>query len=341
MKDELSLIEFSLKFGNHDNCVRCLENIRWPTGIIVCPTCGQSGSYRNLDCKTYTCKSVKCKSRFGITVGTIMENTKVPLSKWFFMMYMMVLNQKNINAVEMASYTGVRQKASWSMMMKIRTLFKQKEGLKFSGTVEIDECFVSKSHQWKKMGASSFRKLPVIGMLERNSKRVILKVLPDRKMATIESVVLSHVDTGSTIYTDGHLSYKNLSTWFSHSSVNHSEREYVRGDVHTNGIESAWRVLKSTIRSSHQSVHFKHLQTYCDEIAFKINNRDMKPSDRFRYLLQRAVCGSNNYASITEGRDNSVAIKPQSPISKSKLVFINEDLADSLNWKNFNTESLM
>lgn len=167
--------------------------------------------------------------------------------------------------------------------MRIRSLCYQDDKLKLSNTVEVDEAYVAHG-RWG--NCASGRKVPVLGLMERGGK-VIVKVIHKKDKKTVQDVILKHVETGSNVYTDGAACYFNLSNYFMHDSVNHKIQQWVKGNVHTNSIESFWSQVKKAIVSTHGSVSIQHLQSYCDELAYRWNTRDLTPVERFNDLLKR------------------------------------------------------
>lgn len=172
-------------------------------------------------------------------------------------------------------------------MSKAKKLFYQ-DDIILSGIIEVDETFLANGKKWQRWGSLSTRKAPIIGLIERGGK-VVIKCIPDRSEFVMEEIIRKHVIEGSVIYTDGWLGYRNLQKWYTHDYVDHSAREYKRGEVHTNNIDNIWKQLKNNIRGAHHSISNKHAQDYCDEVAYKINNRHRKPFERFNELLLRAV----------------------------------------------------
>lgn len=287
----LNFFQFTEKFHSNQACFDYFASVRWAGGVF-CPFCNSYRFYALSEERTchprFKCANKPCRKKFSYTTGTVFENTKTPLRNWFFIMYQLAANKKSIASVHLSNSIGVTQTTAWRMMTKLREIFKQDGSLKLSGVVEIDECFIAKNHQWRKYGQIKTRKLPVIGLMERGSKKLITVVLLDRKRDTIEDVVRKYVVSGSTIYTDGHLSYVGLKGEYDHHSVNHSELEFVRGEVHTNSIENVWRNLKMNARNAHLGISQKHLQSYCDEITYRMNTRDMTILERFDDMLLRA-----------------------------------------------------
>lgn len=290
-KGFLSLSQFHLKFGDDLICRKVLHEARWSNGIY-CPFCGCEKTYNlTKHYLGYKCSEKSCRKKFSLTTRTIFENSKIPMSEWFLVMYLMSLNKKNVSSRQMALNLGLTQKTTWLVMSKVRELMWQDE-IKLSGIVEVDESFLCKGSRWTRWGGVTTRKEPIMGMCERGGK-VIIQCMNDRKKDTINELVRNYVEEGAIVYTDGWIGYGTLTQWYIHDYVDHGTNEYVRGDVHTNNIENVWRQLKTSIRHAHHSVGKQNAQYYCDEIAFRINSRNKTPMERFDQLLQRSVLGKS------------------------------------------------
>lgn len=298
MRKSLNQIDFFDAFKDEKACQNYLINARWNNGMISCPHCGfercytmsiyiQSKEKENVF--TYKCSRSSCRKKFSIIGGTIFQNTKVPLRTWFYLIYAWCLAKKNTSSLQAAKNFGVTQKTMWGMQMKIRKLLTQDPELKLKGVVEVDECFVSKGNRWTRWGGISTRKAPIVGIIERGGK-IVIKTIQDRTRATLLEEIKKVVMPGSVIYTDGHASYRSLiKEGYQHDFVEHSTGEYVRGEAHTQNIENAWGQLKRSIRYAHHSVSEKHIQAYCDETAWRINNRNLTIAEKFKKVIDLCV----------------------------------------------------
>ncbi len=286
--------QFQDIFSDETVCRKYLENIRWGT-TPACIHCGTTNVCNfKTDIRMYQCR--ECRVTYSVTVKTLFQNSKLPLSVWFNLIYSMCINKKNISSAQIARNFGLSQKAAWNMTTKIRCLFSDKEPQKLSGIVEIDECYLTKSGRWGHWGRG-IRKTPIIGMKQRGGEVRVFSV-DNKKRDLMEALIRDNVEEGSTIYTDGCKSYLRLDNWFEHDSVNHREREYVSADnpsIHTNSIENVWSCLKKSIRGAHHSVSQKHLQKYCDEAAYRINYKHLSPIEKFNDLLSRALVTEQQY----------------------------------------------
>lgn len=282
---DISLIQFLKRFGTQEVCEEHIKGVRWPDEI-TCPHCGASSPY--ITSRGYKCKHKSCAKKFSYKSGTLLEGAKIELPTFFLLLYLLSSNRKSISSHQIARHLSVTQKTAWHTMHKLRLVFEEKNIEKLSGTVEVDECFFGKGNLWTRWGAMCTRKTPVLGLLQRGG-RVIIQTVDDRRQDTLTEMVLRYVVPGSTVYTDGWLGYNGLRNYFNHSSVNHTNKEYVRGDVHVNGIENVWSFFKKNIRNGHHWISGKHVQRYCNEVSWKFNNRHLSTMQRFDEILKRVL----------------------------------------------------
>jgi transposase-like protein len=280
-----------INYFTPDKCQLTLEQMRWPDGRIVCPKCGVKGAYRNSDCKTYKCKSKTCMSRFSITVGTVFEGTKLPLTKWFTALYLVTAHKKGISSCQLARDLGIGQKAAWFVLHRLREMLKDNAPQYLDNVVEIDETYVG--GKWANMSkkkraimaeSGKDNKTPVMGMVERDGYAKLTVIGQN----TFKEVVRQHISPNAFINTDTHLGYVGLNLEFAdHAAVNHSQGEYLRDGVHTNSVEGFFSLFKRMVFGTYHQISPKHLQRYCDEITFRFNSRKIKDSERFMASLKQ------------------------------------------------------
>lgn len=300
MKHFNNINEVIVYFQSEDKCRETLEQMRWPTGNIICPKCGTGHAYRNSDMKTYKCKSRTCMARFSVTVGSVMEGTKLPLSKWFTALYLITSHKKGISSLQLSRDLGIRQKAAWFVLHRIRYMLQQ-QGFLLNNTVEVDECYcggkwsnMTKSKRAKLVESGKDNKTPVMGLVERDGLAK-LTVIGKR---TFKEVIRQNVDTNAFINTDEHLGYAGLTQEFAdHATINHSRGEYFKNDVHTNTVEGFFGLFKRCILGIYHQISPKHLQAYCDEVVYRYNTRDVKDTERFMQSLKQTE-GRLTYAQL-------------------------------------------
>lgn len=203
-------------------------------------------------------------------------------------MYQMSANKKNLSSVQAAKNLGISQKTAYYMLSAIRKCLHQ-ETIKLSGTIEVDEAFISKA-DWHRWGSRNIRKTPVLGLIERGGK-VIAISMENRRRETVIPIIEHYVEKGSTVYTDGFYAYKKLSENYTHESVNHSEGEFSRGDITTNRIENFWNFFKRNVKNPHHQISNKNLQYYLNEGVFKFNNRKATQIEKFNLILKNCIYG--------------------------------------------------
>ena len=306
-------------FESMDNCITYLVARRWPDGVVVCPTCGRNDVSYVPARRVWQCKTRHPKAQFSIKVGTIFEDSPIFLGKWLMAMWMLANCKNGMSSWEVHRTIGVTQKTAWFMLHRIRMALQNESTFEMGsdgGPVEVDETFVGgrvknmhKSKRPKGPGASGkpvghTAKAIVMGLLDRDTRQVRAKVIPNVKRETLQNEILAKVAKNSTVYTDSWRGYASLEEkQFVHETVNHLE-EYVRGQIHTNGIENFWSLLKRSLRGTYVAVEPFHLEAYVNEQAFRFNNRATKDNpltdlDRFTFAVTQIVGKRLTYAELT------------------------------------------
>jgi transposase-like protein len=245
------------KFSDDTVCRKYLEEMIWQ-GNPTCPHCSQNKPYKLKNDKTYRCSNKDCKKDFTITVGTIFENSKVPLSKWFMAIYIATNDKKGISSIQLGKYIGVRQATAWFMLHRIREMVRPKQEQVFKGEVMIDHTFCGgkekNKSKYRRMIAHQNNggqrvdvKIPVFGIVQRDGEATMI-VVPDPGAETAMPIIFKLIDKESVIVSDGGTVFSTLrNDYKDHVIVNHSARQYVNGDFTTNHIESIFALLKRTV----------------------------------------------------------------------------------------------
>jgi transposase-like protein len=307
LKEPKTLQEAIQYFADEDNCLEYLVSKRWPNGV-VCPTCGNKKVGFLANQRRWQCATKHPKRQFSVKVGTIFEDSPLGLDKWLPVAWLIVNCKNGVSSWEIHRDIGVTQKTAWFMLHRIRLAMQDELlGGSLSGEIEVDETYIGgkarnmhteRKRRYQKEGRNRGGKSIVLGMLERG-KTVRATVVVDRTKATIQPAVRGNVESGSQIFADEHTDTWRMDDEYTHNVVNHLEA-YVQGNVHTNGLENFWSLLKRGLGGTYVSVEPFHLFRYVDEQAFRYNNR--KPMDdghRFSFLMRKIVGKRLTYAELT------------------------------------------
>ncbi len=275
-----------LYFSDLDTCTTFMAQIRWPEGV-TCPYCaGKAVSYLSTRRK-WKCMNKACHKQFSVKVGTVMEDSPIGLDKWLAAVWLITNAKNGISSYEIMRALGVTQKTGWFLLHRIRLAMQTGTFEKLSGQVEADETYIGglarnmhrSEHARKVQGTGGAGKVAVMGLLERDGK-VRAKVIDNARQETLHAEVRSNVEQGAELFTDGWKGYSGLHQDYIHQVIDHAEK-YVDGQIHTNGIENFWSLLKRGIRGTYVSVEPFHLFRYLDEQTFRFNERKGKDADRF------------------------------------------------------------
>jgi transposase-like protein len=306
MNEPKTLQDAILYFADADNCLNYLVERRWKDGVR-CPRCGSKNVGFVASRRIWQCKTRHDHAQFSIKTGTIFEDSPITLGKWLLAMWMLANCKNGISSYEISRATGISQKSSWFMLQRIRLALQdtQNGGL-LGGEVEVDETFIgAKARNMRKdvrshriTGTGGKDKTAVMGMLERGGE-VRAKVVDNRRKNEFQKQVREHVRVGSALFTDELKSYEGLESDYQHAVINQAI-EYVKGNVHTNGMENFWSLFKRGLRGTYVSVESFHLFRYVDEQAFRFNNRTyMTDSDRFDLAVRQIVGKRLTWAEVT------------------------------------------
>jgi len=304
-REPKTLQEAILYFSNPDNCREYLVARRWPDGI-TCPTCGGKSVVFQPKHNRWQCGSHHAGRRqFTLKTGTIFEASPIGLDKWLAAMWMVVNCKNGVSSYEIHRALGVTQKTAWFMDHRIRLALGMAVSEKLSGHVEVDETFIGgkarnmhRADRARKIhGTGGSGKVAVMGLLERHGE-VRTMVVPNVKRKSLRKEINAHVETGAMVYTDAFKSYNDLNYDYIHNVINHAEK-YVEGNVHTNGVENFWSLLKRTIGGTYISVEPFHLFRYLDEQAFRFNKRKLSDGERFSLAATQIVDRRLTYKQLT------------------------------------------
>jgi transposase-like protein len=319
-----TLQEAIVYFSDPDNCVTFLVSRRWPDGVVCCPRCDSEKVTYLESRRVWQCKARHAKAQFSIKVGTIFEDSALGLDKWLMAMWMIANCKNGVSSHEMAASLGITQKSAWHLLHRLRLVMQDHNyGSKLgsntpeSEAVEVDEAFVGgKIDNMHHSRAQAIRdafpvdqtegyetrqdnKTVVMGMFDRESRKVRAKVVPNVKRETLQKEILKNVKYGSKVYTDSAVAYNRTGWHYVHDTVNHAER-YVDGQVHTNSLENFWSLVKRNLSGTYVAVEPFHLDRYLDEQVFRFNHRiDHTAKSRFDVMVSQIVGRRLTYAKLT------------------------------------------
>jgi transposase-like protein len=284
-----TLQEAIVYFGDEDNAFDLVKSMRWPDGHVACPRCGSDKAYFLAKYRLWKCGG--CKKQFSLKIGTVMEDSPIGLDKWLSAFWLIVNAKNGISSYEIHRALGVTQKTAWFLLHRVRLAMQNGSLMKFGNRVEADETFIGAKarnmHKGKRKakGTGTVAMTPVMGILERGNSdkpsRVFLRVTESTRKPELQGLVRSIVDKGSEVFTDALRSYDGLAEDYVHQVIDHLEC-YAKGKVHTNGLENFWSLLKRALEGTYVNVEPFHLFRYCDEQAFRFNER--KDNDQGRFL---------------------------------------------------------
>jgi transposase-like protein len=306
-------------FSDEQICIDTVAALRWPDGV-TCVACGHKDHYWLASQKRWKCKD--CYKQFSVKVNTIFEDSPLGLDKWLIALWMLVNCKNGISSYEVARDLGISQKSAWFMLHRLRlALSGQGWGnpgkLGGEGECEVDETFIGgkvknmhtsrrlKLAQMKSNGLKNETKTIVAGILDRKQGVVRAKVVPNREKNSLEAIVHNNIKFGSVVYTDDHTGYIGLRHRYTHEVINKMEG-YIRGNVHTQGIENFWALLKRGLSGTYVCVEPEHLHRYLDEQMYRFNNRKdsitgkkLKDADRFAQALSQIAGKRLTFAEVT------------------------------------------
>ena len=297
----ISLIDAVQQFGDEGKAHAWFVARRWPDGIR-CPHCeGFAITPRKSRRQTpqYHCND--CEANFTVKTGTIMHDSKLPLSKWALAFYLFATNLKGVSSMKLHRDLDITQKTAWYLAHRVREAWGEEED-KFAGAVEVDETFVGgkegNKHADKKLraGRGAVGKTPVAGVRDRATGRINTEVVESTSKAVLQGFVTRHTTSDAIIYTDEHAAYQGLPR--PHEAVKHSAREYVREMAHTNGMESHWALFKRGIDGVYHHISVRHLGRYATEFEGRHNSRPLDTVEQMEIIAQGAVGKHLPYAAL-------------------------------------------
>jgi transposase-like protein len=299
-----TLLEAIRYFADPDVANDFVAALRWPNGP-ECPNCGGKDLGYTKTRRLWQCKDKTCKRQFSVKVGSIFEDSPIPLDKWIAAVWMIANAKNGISSHELGRAVGLTQKSSWFVLHRVRLAMQRGDWRKLSGEVEVDETFIGgkarnmhKADRTRKItGTGGKDKAKVLGLKERDGE-VRAMVVGGRRKQDLLPKVREHVEPGSAVYTDSLSSYSGLGEDYWHETVDHAVT-YVNGQVSTNQIENFWSLLKRGLKGTYVSVEPFHLFRYLDEQVYRFNTRKANDFTRFAWVLSTVAGRRLSYAELT------------------------------------------
>ena len=299
-REGLTIVELMDMFPTEEAAVAWFESVIWPDGERHCGKCGSVRTREVPSAKPMPYWCTDCRSYFSVRTGTPLARSNVPMRKWAIAIYLCLTSLKSVSSMKLKRDIGVSQPTAWFMMQRIRQAWAEDDDEDVDGPVEVDETYMGGERKNKSnaeckalreagIGRGPIDKTAVVGVKDRESNEVRAEVVQRVDGATLQGFVLEHTEPGATVYTDDAAAYKGLARDFAHEAVNHTVSEYVRGQAHTNGMESFWSMLKRAHDGTFHKMSPKHLQRYVSEFAGKHNIRDSGTLAQMRDTVARLV----------------------------------------------------
>jgi transposase-like protein len=301
-----TLLEAVTYFSDFNHCKEYMVALRWPKSAVTCPRCGGDKVIWMENQRAWKCYAKHPSPKFTLKTGTIFEDSPIALEKWLPCVWLIVNAKNGISSWEIHRALGVTQKTAWFMLHRVRLAMQDDlNGGSLSGEVEVDETFIGgKARNMHRSTAmrnhvhqGGVGKTVVLGALERGGK-VCAAVATDRKKKTMQPFVQAAVEPGATVHSDEFAHVWRMDNDYVHKVVNHLEA-YVNGNVHTNGMENFWSLLKRGLGGTYVSVEPFHLFRYVDEQVYRFNNRNMSDGLRFRFVMRHIVGRRLTYKELT------------------------------------------
>ena len=298
----ISLFELQQLFPNEEAARKWFESIIWPDGP-QCPHCGSLDARPRKNQKPMPYRCGSCRKDYSVKTDTLMRGSPLPLIKWVYAIYLDCASLKGVASMKLYREIGITQKTAWFMQQRIREAFaEQGPPVMMGGPVEVDETYVggkvrNMSNRQRKTitGRGPVNMTAVVGAKDRKSNRVAAQVVEDTGKQTLTKFVYRHADWQAEVYTDSASAYAGMPN---HQAVKHSAGEYVRGQIHTNGVESFWSMLKRAHKGTFHKISPKHLQRYVNEFAGRHNIRELGTMAQMMFVASRLSGKRLPYAAL-------------------------------------------
>ena len=305
-REGISLKKLMGMFPNDDAARGWIEAQVWPDGPY-CPHCGSTNVQCGIKHKSMTHRCRECPNRpqFSLKTGTVMQGTKLPYRDWAIAIYLLATNLKGVSSMKLHRDLEITQKSAWHLAHRLRKAFENGEPL-FAGPVEADETYIGgkrknmpKSKRAELTGRGAVGKAIVVGTKDRESNKIAARSVESTDGATLKGFIGEHTAPGAKVFTDEASGYQGMD--FDHEAVCHSAGEYVRGQAHTNGIESFWSMLKRGYQGTFHHFSEKHCDRYVSEFAGRHNIREQDTAEQMGYIAHRMIGKRLRYRDLVGG----------------------------------------
>ena len=291
-REGLTLLEMVKLFPDDAAAERWFTELRWPDGVR-CPHCDSDNVQSGAKHKTMPYRCRACRKRFSAKTGTVMESSNLGYQTWAIAMYLLTTNLKGVSSMKLHRDFGITQKAAWHLAHRLRKAWAEDGDDPLTGPIEVDETFIGgkehNKHEWKRQNIKGGQtgKVAVIGAKDRATGHVRAEVIGKAEAPRLRDFVRRTAAPKATVYSDGHGAYNPLDGEFKHRAVQHSAGTYVIEDIHTNGIEGFWSMIKRGYHGTYHHWSDKHCGRYVDEFTGRHNARGQDTVDQMAGIVRQ------------------------------------------------------
>ena len=299
----ITLAELFGMFPDDETAERWFAEQKWG-GEPYCSHCESTNVQVGAKHPTMPYRCRDCRRRFSVRTGTVMEGSHLGYQKWAIAIYLLTTSLKGVSSLKLHRDLGITQKSAWHLAHRLRRAWED-DGEQYGGPVEVDETYVGGKMKYqpksKRTGRGVKGKTPVVGAKDRGTNQVVTEVVARTDKATLQGFVADHVEDGAKVYTDEHRSYVGLPN---HEAVGHGKGEFVRGEAHTQGIDSFWSMLKRGYVGTYHWWSRKHLHRYATEFAGRHNGRPLDTVEQMK-VIARGLVGRRLRYKVLTGKEEA------------------------------------